>query len=953
MDSGKIARRFQELQRENSEVFRFFREAGGTYILFGDHAKQCAQEFYSTVSIMKIWCRLKADDSPVMCLKINTAKKVTDIITSVLLSKLRNAEVYEWEPSTRDIKKTKSASPGNLIEFDEILQYNEESWGMAISVSRRAFDSKYNVGIALVATTLKLFKFVQYVEGNSFLSLEQYVNATRPLELIMYRDTTRVDCNKKISYLCEKAGVKLALVDKKFFRDDIANTLSRLRQLVGIARLNQVADVLEKSILAANSISALIAKYKLLTTLDDPGSYRIEPLNTQFMRLDCGAQSALCCFEKGKSTSWPGKPADRRRSLFGLLNHCKTPMGRRLLADWIQQPSIKQEEIEWRLDMVELFVNDGILREEFQTQLKDIKDAEKIFQKVKADNKKAQQNTTFQNLYDLAIFAMKIPEIINALEKYGGRFKDSLDKLLKPLKSVWVALRGKTPNSGYVDMIEYVFDENYYRETREFRLNSSIDPNLQAAASAKEHALESMQQLAERYNDMLARKRNAKSKNVTLTKAKGLKLKFGSYCLRLKGKAQSNERKILEKKTSGFELEQITSAAVLFTTDEFANQHKVYIRASNEYKVIETKLLAQMTSLCVGYKKAFNPAPHLIAKLDVLVAFAHVAMNAPEDYVRPRITNTTGAGRRLELVGARHPLLEMADISFIKNDVDMISGETHFQIITGPNMGGKSTYITMVGIHCLLAQIGCFVPAIEAEIPIFDSILCRVGAGDQQLKGISTFMAEMLESTAIVNESTPRSLVIIDELGRGTSTSEGLGLAQSISEYMVEKATFSLFATHFHELCNLESRMPGVKNKYVDAHVDGKSKKLKMIYKIKDGSCSKSFGIDVAKMAKFPDSVISIAESKVVDLEKSTPGEISQKSTQFSQTQTWSTPMENNQQTQDDSEFRMRELCLELLKAKDIDGDAQDNTLNKLHFQLVNDQGLKNFATQLVVDGCV
>jgi len=942
MDTVKIYKRFQKLQSENPEVFQFFRETSGTYILFGAHAEQCALEFYSTMSILKVWCKSKSDDSTVMCLKINTAKKVTDIISSVLLSKLKDAEIWEWDPSVRDIKKIKSASPGNLIEFDDILLYNEESWGMAITVTKRGFDSKYNIGVAVVATTLKVIKFVQYTEGLSFLSLENYVNATRPLELIMYRDASRVDSNKKISYLCEKAGVKLSVVDKKFFREDVNLTFGHLRQLIGNARLNQVSASLENSLLATNAIAALIAKYHLLQSLDYQGCYTIEPLSTQFMRLDCGAQSALCCFEKGKSINYPGKPADRRLSLFGLLNHCKTPMGRRQLADWIKQPSISKDEIVWRLDIVQLFVDSGILREEVQTLMKDIKDAEKIFQKVKADSKKASQNTTFQNLYDLAIFAMKIPELISCLEKYSGRFKGSLAKLLKPLKTVWVGLRGKTPGSGYADMIEYVFDEEHYRKTREFRLNSHIDPNLQSAASAKQNTLDMMHRLVEQYNGMLGN--SGKNKSVTLTKAKGLK--FGSYCLRLKGKAQSNNRKVLQKGTTGFEVEQITSSAVLFITDDFINQNKMYLRASNDYNIIETKLLAQMTELCVGYKKAFNPAPHLVAKLDVLVTFAHVAMNAPEDYIRPRITDKVGAGRELKLVGARHPLLEMADITFIKNDVHMKSGETHFQIITGPNMGGKSTYITMVGIHCLLAQIGCFVPAFEAEIPIFDSILCRVGAGDQQLKGISTFMAEMLESTAIVNESTSKSLVIIDELGRGTSTSEGLGLAQSISEHMANKETFSLFATHFHELCSLESRISGVKNKFVDVHVDEKSKRMKMIYKIKDGACNKSFGIHVAKMAKFPDSVIAVAEIKVHDLENRAPAVASGAAMEISQNIPQSSPMEIEHHTEDDElKSKMREICKELLKAKElVEGEAQAAVLNKLHFSIVNDQALKSLA---------
>lgn len=266
-----------------------------------------------------------------------------------------------------------------------------------------------------------------------------------------------------------------------------------------------------------------------------------------------------------------------------------------------------------------------------------------------------------------------------------------------------------------------------------------------------------------------------------------------------------------------------------FTTPQLSDLADRYREIESLYKKQQLELVKSAVTTAKTYLPIIEASCTLIAELDVLGSFATIAALSPEVYSRPTLipldSSTEASLRTLDIVDARHPCVELMDnVEFIPNSYHLETGKSNFQIITGPNMGGKSTYIRAIGCISCLAQIGCFIPAKSATISIVDGILARVGAGDAGQKGISTFMAEMLEASVLLETATPNSLIIIDELGRGTSTFDGFGIAWAIAEYISTKINcFCFFATHFHEITALSKHQSNIKNVHVSALIQDKN----------------------------------------------------------------------------------------------------------------------------------
>ena len=517
----------------------------------------------------------------------------------------------------------------------------------------------------------------------------------------------------------------------------------------------------------------------------------------------------------------------RYGSLLWLLDKTDTAMGSRLLSQWITTPLISEEKINYRLDGVNELYSSAILRGGIDERLGDIRDMERLAGRI------SNGNATPSDCYSLSESMLALPNIkillFGSTVKIMQDISDNIDDFTDIAKLIQSAINS--------DPTTYSKDRNYIRD--------GFDKELDRLRQMRNHSGDIIKQIETQEKE----KTGIRTLKIAYNKV------FGYYI------EVSNSFK--DKVPYNYIRKQTTVNGERYVTEELKNIEVEILSADESIKRIEIEIFSKIKALLAVNIKRIQRTANAIACLDVLCSFAKVAKKY--NYCKPQIVGENDA---FNVVGGRHPVVEASSYdAFVSNDAYIDNGDSRVMIITGPNMAGKSTYMRQNALICVMAQIGSFVPAKSAEIPIVDRIFTRIGANDNIIYNQSTFMVEMTEVATILLHATKRSLLILDEVGRGTSTFDGLGIAWAVVEYLAENVRAkTLFATHYHELSELEGVIEGVKNyKITVKELNGK---IVFLRKIMRGSANKSFGIEVAALAGVPKVVTDRAKVILKRLEK-------------------------------------------------------------------------------------
>lgn len=516
----------------------------------------------------------------------------------------------------------------------------------------------------------------------------------------------------------------------------------------------------------------------------------------------------------------------RKGTLLGVLDRCVTALGGRLLRKWIEQPQTNPAVINARLDAVEAFVQDGILRERVRELLSGIADIERLTGRV------ATGAAGGRDLALLRTSLRTLPELIAVLKSSGNRLLADLGAQIDPLQDVAGWLSEALVDDPPVSVTEGGLIRPGY--------NAEVDRLRDARANGKAWIAE-----------LEARERER-------TGIKSLKVGFN----RVFGYYIEVTRANLAAVPEDYIRKQTLAGAERFITPELKEKEELILGAEERLARLEYELFCELRDRIAGQTPRLKAVAAQIAEIDVWSTFAHLAVE--RRYVRPVVDTAD----RIAIVGGRHPVVEVGrEDTFVPNDA-LLDENQRLIILTGPNMAGKSTYLRQVALIVLMAQIGCFVPAERAHIGVVDRIFTRVGASDDLATGQSTFMVEMTETGVICNNATARSLVLIDELGRGTSTYDGMALAQAIAEYLHDEiGCKTIMSTHYHELTRLEETLPRCRNLRVD--VAEERGRVIFLYKVVPGGADRSYGVNVARMAGLPKSILARAARLLAQLERS------------------------------------------------------------------------------------
>ena len=574
-----------------------------------------------------------------------------------------------------------------------------------------------------------------------------------------------------------------------------------------------------------NAFGALCALLRYLRRAQRSGAKRFVKLTVhsgnEYMELGLTARRNLELTETMRN-------GEKKGSLLWVLDRTSTSMGRRKLRQTVEQPLTDTAKIIRRHDAVEALINNSSALYDIKSDLDRIYDLERLMTRI------VYKSANPKDVYALGMTCAALPQLKADLEQISTQLTNSLNKKISPLQDIAdLVLRAITENPPALTKDGGYIADGFNEELDRLRNITGGGKELLAEIESKEKELTGIKNLRVGYNRV-----------------------FGYYIEVSKGNVSLVPDRYVRRQT-------LTNGE-RYITDELKKIETEILGANDKILALEAEIFAEIREFITARLDEVQQTAEAVAALDVLCSFADTSIE--NNYTRPFMAQDS----IIDIKDGRHPVVEkmVNDVLFTPNDVYLDLKQNRLMIITGPNMSGKSTFMRQVAVIVLMAQIGCFVPASYAKLGVVDKIFTRVGASDDLSAGQSTFMVEMTEVAEILKDATAKSLVILDEIGRGTSTFDGISIAKAVAEYINSKAIGckTLFATHYHELISLENEQSGVRNFSVKVKRNGDD--IKFLHKIVEGGTDESYGIQVAKLAGLPQKVIDRAKELLVGMER-------------------------------------------------------------------------------------
>ncbi len=846
-----VRAQYLRIKKQNPDAILFFR-MGDFYEMFDEDAEIVARELEIALTRRDFG---RGEKSPMAGVPHHAA----DGYLARLVSKGYRVAICEQtsDPALSkglvDREVVRIVTPGTVID-PAMLAAKRNNFLAAVIQGRDA------VGIAYIDITTGEFAVTQFSTPEPQLAIQQEIARVGPAEVLVEAHYSRVGNRKKrwlATVMSEKQVTKLGSngnpnadipeIDEE--EDDTAPLVKQLESLAGhitpydsryfgeddarhrLLRQFNVASLegfgcehLPLAIRAAGAVLAYIQETQkgLLQQLTALETYS----TSGFMTLDPYTRRNLELFETGRSGSTKG-------SLLWVLDRTRTPMGGRLLRRWIGQPLLDIGTLKQRQEVIRECIDNTLLQARLAEALKKAGDVERLINRVR------QRLASPRDLVALANGLRASIDVRNSLS--------SEDEIAMP--TLATIMQRLADNDDIIELIEHaIVDEPPLSITEGGILRDGFSPELDKLKQASHNGRQWISDLEQR-----ERKRTGISNlKVGFNRASGYYIEI----------TNANINRV----PTEYIRRQTLTNAERYITPDLKEYETLVLNAQDRINKMENEFFVQLrTDIALHASDRILSTAHALAEIDVFLSLAEVA--AKNNYCRPAIND----GDTIHIVAGRHPVVEqtLSETAFIPNDTNLSNQEAQICIITGPNMAGKSTYLRQVALITLMAQIGSYVPAESATIGLVDRIFTRIGAQDDLATGQSTFMVEMVETANILHHSTPRSLLILDEIGRGTSTYDGLAIARAVVEYLhnnKRSGARTLFATHYHELVEVARLLPRVHS--MNVAVTEENGQVVFLRKIVPGGADRSYGIHVAQLAGIPRPVIHRAEEILAELER-------------------------------------------------------------------------------------